>query len=250
MPKKEDSVRSIDRAFDILQCFSKENTRLILQDVATRCGLHPTTALRLIRTLEKRKFLFRHGDRSYSLGIGAFALGKIAEDFFNPRKIVYSYMSEIWGLTQETVSLYGPENGCRMCYESVKSPHVVRCAPRVGKTFPLWAGASGRALLAFLGDEVISKELKKIHLLASNTITDPEKLSESLEEVRKNRYAYSLSEQDDGVRAVAVPIFNTQGDVMFSLAVYGPSERFSENKALDLIPKLQKISKEITDLIG
>mgnify|MGYP001355684775 CR=1 FL=1 len=245
-----ESVKVIERVIDILECFSKNNSNYSLKDICNQTALHPSTALRLIRTLEKRKFLFRNKDKTYSLGLGVFVLGNIARDYYKPQRIVYSFMERIWKETQETVSLFGPGKGNRMCYEHINSPFLVRCSTRVGEIFPLWAGSSGRALLAFLGEEVIFQEIKKIHKIASNTITDPEELLKSLKQVRDNGYAYSFSEENEGARGVAVPIFNVNGDVIFSLGVFGPSDRFTEKKAQALIPKLISISKEITEILG
>ena len=65
---KEDSVRSVERAFAILKAFTRDDYKLSLTELSERIGLPVTTTLRLANTLENINILHRHSDRFYSLG--------------------------------------------------------------------------------------------------------------------------------------------------------------------------------------
>jgi len=242
---QEDSVRSVDRAFAILKAFSRDDHKLTLSELAERVGLPVTTTLRIAGTLEKLGMLQRHSDRSYSLGNQLYLLGNIAKDNFRPQQIIYPYMKSVRDETKEAVSLYGVAGEYRVCFEHVEGLLSMRCVMRVGDKAELWAGAGGKALLAFLGEDVIEREIKKAHPITPTTIFNEDELRKSLSDVRSFGYAISRGDREEGILSVAVPIFNRKGGVEYSFSVAGPAQRFTEEAALKLVPSIQKMCREI-----
>ncbi|MCE5200998.1 MAG: IclR family transcriptional regulator [Synergistaceae bacterium] len=246
---KEDSVRSVDRAFSILKAFSRDDHKLTLSELAERVDLPITTTLRIANTLEKLNMLQRHSDRSYSLGNQLYLLGNIAKANFRPQQIIYPYMKSVRDETKEAVSLYGVVDEYRVCFEHVESLLSMRCVMRIGDKVPLWAGAGGKALLAFLGEEVIEREIKKAYQITPTTVFKADELRKSLADVRSLGYAISHGDREEGIFSIAVPIFNRRGDIEYSFSVAGPAQRFTEDAALELIPSIQKMCREIATQI-
>ncbi len=243
---KEDSVRSVERAFQILGAFTRDEYRLSLSELAEKIQLPVTTTLRLANTLEKLNILNRQEDRSYTLGNKVYLLGSIAKANFRPQQIIYPHMKYIRDKTKEAVSLYGVEQEERVCYEHVESLLTMRCVMRVGDRAPLWAGAGGKVLLAFLGEDAIKREIEKAHKITETTIYSPEALRKNLGEIRIHGYALSWGEREEGILSIAVPIFNRRGDILFAFSLAGPATRFTEEVAMELIPEIQDICKGIT----
>lgn len=246
---KEDGVRSVDRAFSILKAFTRDDYKLTLSEIAERIKLPITTTLRLAGTLENLNMLRRHSDRSYSLGNQLYLLGSIAKINFRPQQIIYPYMKQIRDETKEAVSLYGVVEDYRVCFEHVESLLSMRCVMRVGDRMPLWTGAGGRAILAFLGEDIIERELAKAHRITSTTLCDRKELREELAKVRALGYAVSHGDREEGIFSVAVPIFNRRGDIEFSFSVAGPALRFSDEAGLLLVPQIQQMCREIATQI-
>ena len=138
---KDDSVRSIERAFFILKCFNLDTARLTLTQIAEQINLPTTTTLRILATLVAVGLLTKTDGRYYKLGRESFLIGAIARAHFRPQHVAYPYMVEIRDDTNEATSLYGIDGECRVCYEHVPSLLSMRCVVRVGDCFPLWAGA-------------------------------------------------------------------------------------------------------------
>lgn len=243
---KEGSVRSVERAVLILKSFTRDDPKLSLSDMAERSKLPITTTSRLIRTLENLNLVHRNEDKTYSLGNQVYLLGSIAKANFRPQQIIYPYMKSIRDTTKEAVSLYGVEGEERVCFEHVESLLAMCCVMRVGDKAPLWAGAGGKALLAFLDEEIIEREIKKAHPVTSTTIYNSEELQNDLAKIRKHMFALSWGEREEGIFSIAVPIFSMQGNILFSFSVAGPASRFTEEVGLSLIPKIQEMCKEIT----
>lgn len=243
---RESSVRSVERAISILKSFTRDDSKLSLSDMAERSNLPITTTLRITHTMESLNLLQRNEDKTYSLGTQVYLLGSIAKANFRPQKIIYPYMKSIRDATKEAVSLYGIEGEERVCFEHVESLLTMRCVMRVGDRAPLWAGAGGKVLLAFLGDEAIEREIKKAHSVTPTTIYKPEELRKDLATIRERMFAVSWGEREDGVFSIAVPIFSMQGDILFSFSVAGPATRFTEEIGLSLVQQIQQMCKEIS----
>jgi len=118
---KEGSVRAVERAAQILETFSIDESKLSLSEMAARTKLPLTTALRLVKTLEALNLLQQNEDKTYSLGSLVYLLGNIAKVNFRPQQIIYPYMKAIRDETKEAVSLYGVEGEYRVCFMHVES---------------------------------------------------------------------------------------------------------------------------------
>lgn len=246
---KEDSVRSVERAFSILNAFTRDDYKLTLSEISERIKLPVTTTLRLANTLENLKILRRHTDRTYSLGNQLYLLGSIAKANFRPQQIIYPYMKTIRDSTKEAISLYGIEGLNRVCYEHIDSLLSMRCVVRVGDRFPLWAGAGGKALLAFLDEEIIKAVIAQSHPITSATLHTRETFAREMVSIRALGYAVSRGEREDGIYSIAVPIFNRRGEITFSFSIAGPASRFTEEIALAWIPRIQTMCREIANQI-
>ena len=88
--------------------------------------------------------------------------------------------------------------------------------------------ALGKAMLAFLPEEQAEQVIGGSPLKAYTgcTITDPVVLRHHLAEIRQNGYAVDNMEHEYGIRCVAVPVFNSAGQVTAAVSVSGPSLRF------------------------
>ncbi len=96
----------------------------------------------------------------------------------------------------------------------------------VGSTAPLYAGCSSKVLLAYLDKEAIDSVLKgRLRPLASHTTTDPTQIRAQLAEIRRNGFAVSFEETDEGVAGVSVPIRDARDHVVASLTISGPLTR-------------------------
>lgn len=251
----QSAVRSIERACRVLKCFSLYENRLNLSAIAGSVGLSPSTALRILSTLVSAGVLKRNRDRSYSLGDEFYIMGAMAKAHFTPPQIAYPQMKELRDETLEAVSLFGVEGEERVCYEHLPSPRMMRSVIHVGDRLPLWAGAAGKALLAYAGDDVIEREAAKISRVTGATPLDRETLIRELAEVRRRDYAISRGELEEGVMAIAVPIFDTTGQTggegkptfaTYCISLSAPSTRVDDDLSTRLVYRMQEISAKIS----
>ncbi len=80
------------------------------------------------------------------------------------------------------------------------------------------------------------------------TITDPRLLLEELCRVRALGYAISCGELEEGIDAVAAPIFDHLNTVVASVSIGGPSER-CRPKQVELIGAVTRAGQQISQAL-
>ena len=114
------------------------------------------------------------------------------------------------------------------CLERVETSQSLRLSVSPGRRLPLHAGASQKALLAFMSERAIDATLdSKLERLCQATITDPNVMRDELARIRRRGWAGSFEETNVGVWGVAVPVLDDDGDVTCAVGVAGPSARLS-----------------------
>ena len=100
------TVRSVERALDILLCFT-EDTGLTMSEIAQRVNLHKSTVHRLLASLEKKGFVVRNPSADqYRLGFRVWELAANLWQSDDPAIILLPEMERLRDLIGETVSLY------------------------------------------------------------------------------------------------------------------------------------------------
>ncbi|MDR2055550.1 MAG: IclR family transcriptional regulator [Desulfovibrio sp.] len=242
---KEISVRSLERAFSILQCFDLDTEELTLTQITEKLSLAPSTALRLVSCLTRLGFLNRSKTKSYFLGTQAYLLGVVASAHFKLHRIVDPIMKQLRDETKEAVSLYAIEGEYRVCYHHVESLQSMRCIVRIGERFPLWAGAAGKCFLAYADDDIVQREMDKLHPLTPSSILDKEKFSEELQLIREKEEAISFGEREMGITSTAVPIFSRKNQVEYTLSIAAPSGRGTSSALRLFIQRSKEAARAI-----
>lgn len=135
--------------------------------------------------------------------------------------------------------------------EKIDTDHPVRLYTKKGRRTPLYAGASGRALLAYLPRKEIEKILASpLEKFTHNTPASPEEIEKQLEFTRTKGYTLSIEELCPDSWEIAVPVFNTNSIVVASLSVAGPLSRFNKELETYYISKLKKYAQLISAEVG
>ena len=146
-------------------------------------------------------------------------------------------MERLSKTTMETIILAGWVNSTPCCIERINSPQPLKLSVDIGSWFPLHAGSVGKTLLAFLPDEERERIIERIELTryTENTITEISELKRQLQEIRERGYVVSIGERLEDVASVVAPIRNHTGNVIATLSVGGPKNRFREGKLSSFI---------------
>lgn len=229
MEKGENNIRSIQRALNILVCFDWDHRELTFTEIVEKIELPKSTTSRILSTLEYEGFVVRDQDtQKYKLGHTIYLLGLIARESMDIRTVSIPFLEKMTKMTDETSNLYLLENYDRVCIAQIESPMPIKQLVKVGERLPIWAGATGRSILAQLDETTWHDMEKELKQFTEKTVVDPEKFNKDLREIRKKGYSLSLGEKFDEVGCVAAPIFNENG-VIGCISIAGPVYRFPDD---------------------
>lgn len=223
-------MKSLQKVAQLLDAFTVEKPEMALSELAGLCGLHPSTARRLLMTCEAVGFIAQDPiSRRYRLGMKLFELGHRVGEQIELRRTARPYLEEIMERTHESAYLSVVEDGEVLYIDRVESPQAVKLTSFVGQRLPLHSTGTGKALLAYLPpaqlETVLSRPLPRF---TPRTICDPSDLRRELERIRARGFSTTLDEHLEGAFSVAVPIFGTGGTVIAAVGISGPSYRVTE----------------------
>jgi IclR family pca regulon transcriptional regulator len=119
----------------------------------------------------------------------------------------------------------------------------------VGGRLPAYCTSMGRILLAALDDTSLGEYLDHAELQAktSRTIHTPEALLECLQEVRQQGWCIVDQELEQGLRSIAVPVYDASGQVVAALNVSTHAGRVSRNELEQrFLPGLLSASRDLS----
>lgn len=245
-------VRTVERALDILLCFSKETPELTMTQIAERVGIHKSTVHRLLATLEIKRFLERDLLTGlYHPGIRLFQLAYLTLEHNDLRRLAAPFLRNLSGQYRENVNLSILDDTDVVYLEVIESPQRVKLAATSGQRLPAFCTASGKAIFAFMDREIVQRILNKgMPEYTRHTIQGLDAYLQDIRQARELGFAMSEQEFEDGINAVAAPILDNNGQPIASISVAGPSFRLSRERMIEIGPVIQSTASDIAARIG
>src|SRR5699024_5250115 len=113
-----------------------------LDELVQTMGVHKTTVLRLLRAMERERFVRRDDQHRYSLGARRFELGTSSLQQHSIRDVALPHLKRLGTRTDgQTVHLAAYEDDRAVYIAKVESTNPVRMYSRIGLSAPLHATA-------------------------------------------------------------------------------------------------------------
>lgn len=222
-------VQSVDRALVILELMAEAGGAMGITDLAAQLEVHKSTASRLMATLEAHDLVEQLAERGkYRLGFGLMHLAGAANLSLDLIDVARPAMRQLVDAVGETANLAVLSEDAAFYVDQLVGKYALQAHSWVGQRIPLHATSNGKVLLAYspqtLTESLIARGLTGY---APSTITDGDALRRDLEVVRERGWALADDELEQGLTAVAAPIFDQANEVVGSLSVSGPTFRIA-----------------------
>lgn len=218
-------------------------------ELSDHLGLPKSTIHNHLQTLIECEFVVAD-DNEYRIGLRFLDFGIVVTERLD---ILNAGPDEVDRLAEETgelANLMVEEHGLGVYVHQEYGDRAVNTNLHVGKRVNLHQTAQGKAILAHLPEKQY-REILERHGLSGytpNTTTDPEELESELAEVRDQGYAYDDEEWMQGLRCVAAPILDTDGNPIGAIGLSGPTRRFSGEFYEEELPDLVQSSANVIEL--
>jgi DNA-binding IclR family transcriptional regulator len=228
------SVRSVERAIGILDLLAQGGWRTGAE-LARGLGVHRSTALRLLGTLERHALVERDSRTArYRLGRRLPQLASVVTGEFDLRYLARPICERLAAASGETATFELLIGDDIVPIEQATASNSVVTVSWLGRRYPVHCTASGKAFLAF-GPAAVRERLlaEPLARVTPKTVTDPGKLAAQLEQARRSGVARTHEELEMGLDAIAAPVFGPDGEIVAALDVSGPSHRLRARNDLD-----------------
>lgn len=241
--------QTFERGLDILFALARADEPLTVADIHGLVGLPTSTVYRFLTVLRSYGLVEENDRGRYQVGAQALILGHAARKRLDLPRLLRPLMQELAQATGESVILAVMRWPFGICVERVESLHPVRLTLEPGTATGLHAGASCKVLLAFAPEDLRERYLHEtpLHRYTDRTVTDPTRLREHLQEIRRQGHAASTDEVDPESSAVAVPILGPDGDLVAGLSIAGPTFRFDAARQAQALERLRQTVSSLVD---
>ena len=227
-PAESPGVASLDRALAILAAFGPADDQLSLAELAKRTSFYKSTILRLLATLERRRYVVRLAGGGYRLGPAVLHLGAVYQGAFRLEDHVMPAMRTLVQQTQESVSFFTLEGNTRVCLFRIDSPLSVReNHTRVGDFAPATRGPFGAVYNAFRNG-----------------------VDRSRPDALRNVPYIDVDGTFPDLGAAVAPVFGFDGMLSGFLMVSGPKARFAPADQQRIAKALLAAVRDITAQLG
>ena len=237
-------VKSVEKALCLLQCFNSDRKEIGLMEFVHLTGYHKSSVFRLLANLRASGFVQVTNEGKYTVGSEIRRLGYLwdaSESLKRKARVILEYLHD---LTGETVFLVEYGFGRGICTDRIEANKALKITSQIGTTVPLFKGATGKSITAFLNsrERILAQTVQKDIETHSSNLTE---LEDEFKRIRKQGWALTTGEVDEGVTAFAVPLINEKGTVLGSISIAGPGFRFTEAVVSRYIDTVMKSVSDI-----
>lgn len=216
------SVRVLERAMRVLKCLADQPEDATLTEISRDVGLHKSTVLRFLKTLEQGGFVAPSGNgKGWCLGPTFVDFGMRALGRQDLRTVARPFMEEACRQSGETVQLAILDGDGIVYIEKIEPPDIpLRINTQIGTRRPVHCTALGKLMLAYRErrdvDRVVQAGMPRF---TPRTITSASELLEALARIRQRGYAVDDHEFNELVCCTAAPIRDGGGRVVAGVSV-------------------------------
>lgn len=252
MSKSPDTSATVIKALAVLEVVANAPHALLLSEVASELGFDRSTTYRLLNTLVDAGYLVRdHASKRYHLSYRLVTLSRHLLADNERSRASRKIMEQIARETGETIHLSALDGQEEVLIQKVKGTQYLIVDFQIGERFRLHCTSVGKALLAYQDERFIEDFIAAgLPQVASNTITDPDRLRRELHRIRETGYAIDDHELADHMRCISVPVFEADGRVTTGLSISGPDTRLTLEKLEDYKVSLLRGARELSERLG
>lgn len=229
MEKEVRLIQSIQRAFDIINCFSDQTPKLTLPKISEMLSLNINTTRGIVNTLVANGYLEHDGEANiYTLGPVFIPKADLvsSNDMDRVKKLARPYLEQISNTFQVSARLQVVSNYNIFTIENInpENAHYILLT-RLNTTFALNATASGKLLLYYMGDRQRERYFRTLdkRMYTKNTLITREDLQKELDKIEEWGYATEFEEIGLGISSIAIPVMKKNGALYGTISIVASS---------------------------
>jgi len=212
-------------------------------------SLHPKATLyRLLQTLTNQGMLtYDTETHSYTLGLRLMRLAHSAWEQASLAPGARNHLDRLSQEIGETVHLAQLDHGQVLYVDKRNAQRPISMFSDAGKVGPGYCTGVGKAMLAFIDDDLLSLALQhqSYYPHTVHTHASADSLRTELMSIRKSGIAFDREEHEPNIICVATPILGRSGKPLGAISVTSSTARHSLDQLADFAPAIQRTAEAI-----
>lgn len=248
------NVQSLERAFNLLDILSEYPEGIQITRLAEKVNLSKSTVHRLLATLINMNYVLKDPEtEKYKLSYRIIYLSRNLINNIDIIPVAKPFLEALSENINETIHLCIEDMGEVMYVDKIESNQTIRMFSRIGSRAPMYCTGVGKVLLSGMDPTTYQNTVDKIEFVSKTprTISSKELLNEEIELIKKQGYGLDDVENEEGIRCIAAPIIDSQGKIIASFSISGPTTRMTmERVNNELVAKVKETSMKISRQLG
>lgn len=223
-------VEALAKGLRILALFSDRRPALRLTEIVALSGLPMPTAFRLVATLAGEGFLERLPGGAVRPGTAVLTLGFAALHGLDLVQTSAAILRDLAGETRQTVNLGVLSDDEVLYLVRLYGNALVTANVTVGSRLPAIVTSMGKVLLAALPDDELGEHVDESSFKGTwgpNAVASMKALRKQLARVRADGYAVADEELARGLRSIAAPVRQANGEVVAAVNIAVAAAEFT-----------------------
>jgi len=240
---------TVGKALDVLDKVAGFGRPVRFSELLADAAYPKATLYRFLQTLTHQGMLaYDPQTQTYGLGVRLVRLAHAAWAQSSIAPLARPYIDRLSAEVGETIHLAQLDQGQVLYVDKRNAQRPVEMFSQAGKVGPAYCTGVGKAMLAFLSEDEVSRALDRqsFHRFTEHTLDTPGKLLDELQAIRARGFAYDREEHEPGIICVAVPILTRAGRAMGALSITSTTARTTLDQLGGLAPQI----RETADLIA
>lgn len=247
-------AKAVQRALDILSCFTLETPQKGVSEISLETGLSKGSVHRLLMALKSRRCVDHDSvTGKYQLGTKLLELaGVLYANRLSYQAKARPKLQRLVDEANETVVVNALDGDSHICTLVIDASRPFKFFTQIGVRRRPYFGASGQVLLGWESKEVVERVLPsdKLEAFTLLSVTDPGDYLRRLRQVREQGYALDRGETFSDITGLGAPIFDHNGHVVAAAVIVAPTHRVPDDRLPELIEKLLRATASISLDLG
>ena len=221
-------------------------------DIARMTGLPVSTVHRILQELVSVGWAREDGDRGYLLGARVLTLAARDTDHVALTSLARPFLQELSDATGSAVH-FGVRSGDVAVYvDKLDGSRAYRMRSRIGLPIPLHSTAIGKAVLAALPDEEVTKIVARAGLAARtpHTLTSVARLLDDLARIRERGYSLDEEENELQISCVGAAVFDHKQVPIGGVSLTMLTFETTEERMRSVVPLVVGTAATITNALS
>ncbi len=245
--RDRDHMAGLEKGLAVIECFSADRQRLTIAEAARAVGLSRAAARRCLLTLERLGYV-SHDGKFFRLTVRTLRLGHAYLASTSLSSILQPYLESLSEELHESCSAAILDGGEIVYIARAAAKRILSVGLTVGTRLPAHCTSLGRVLLGTLAPGALRECLRstpRVRYLPS-TETRITALEKIITQAARDGYAVVDQELEESLISIAVPLFNSAGEVCAAVNISTQAHRHNADQARErFLPHLRNLQKSL-----